>query len=92
MSDLVGYAENWTDRPLLDKTGIKGLYRFETKGWLPMQAMRPPAPGAKAEDGSDMADVPTVFQMFEKLGLSDGSAEGHRDIYVTEHVEKPSEN
>src|SRR5262249_26768132 len=36
MADLAAYVENWTDRPLLDKTGIKGLYRFETKGWLPM--------------------------------------------------------
>ena len=33
MSDLVAFVENWTDRPLLDKTGIQGLYRFETKGW-----------------------------------------------------------
>ena len=30
MSDLAAFVENWTDRPLLDKTGIQGLYRFET--------------------------------------------------------------
>ena len=30
MSDLASFVENWTDRPLLDKTGIQGLYRFET--------------------------------------------------------------
>ena len=35
ISDLAAYVENWTERPLLDKTGIKGLYRFETKGWQP---------------------------------------------------------
>ncbi len=92
MSDLAAYVENWTDRPLLDKTGIKGLYRIETKGWLPMEATQPPAPGAKAEDGSDMADVPTVFQMFEKLGLRMEAQKGIVDIYVIEHMEKPSEN
>ncbi len=37
MADLVGFVEGWTDRPLLDKTGIKGLYRFDTSGWLPME-------------------------------------------------------
>jgi len=92
MSDLVAFVESWTDRPLLDKTGIKGLYRFETKGWLPMQAMQPPAPGAKAEDGSDMADVPTVFQMFENLGLRMEAQKGIVDVYVIDHIEKPSEN
>ena len=30
MTDLVNYVENWTDRPLLDKTGIGGLYKIET--------------------------------------------------------------
>ena len=92
MSDLASFVENWTDRPLLDKTGIQGLYRFETKGWLPMQAMQPPAPGAKAEDGSDMADVPTVFQMFENLGLRMEAQKGIVDVYVIDHIEKPSEN
>ena len=92
MSDLVAYVENWTDRPLLDKTGIQGLYRLETKGWLPMQMTEPPAPGAKAEDGSDMADVPTVFQMFEKMGLRMEAQKGIVDVYVIDHIEKPSEN
>jgi uncharacterized protein (TIGR03435 family) len=92
MADLAGAVENWTDRPLLDKTGLQGLYRIETKGWLPMEAMQPPALGAKAEDGSDMSDVPTVFQMLEKLGLRMEAQKGMVDVYIIDHIEKPSAN
>ena len=69
MSDVAGYVEGWTDRPLLDKTGLKGLYRIETEPWLPMNlGSSPPAPGAK-QDGIDMADLPTIYMIFERLGL-----------------------
>jgi hypothetical protein len=37
MADLVNYVENWTDRSLLDKTGILGLYKIETQPFLPMK-------------------------------------------------------
>lgn len=34
-SALAHYLENWTDRPLVNRAGIKGLFHIETKGWLP---------------------------------------------------------
>jgi uncharacterized protein (TIGR03435 family) len=92
MSDLVAYVENWTDRPLLDKTGIKGLYRIQTKGWQSLQASPPPAPGTKTDDGSDIADVPTLFEVFERLGLKMEAQKGIAEVYVIDHIEKPSEN
>ena len=92
IADLVNHVENWTDRPLLDKTGIKGLFRIDTKGWLPIESGPPPPPGAKAEDGSDMADVPTLFQVFEQMGLRMESQRDVADVYVIDHIEKPSEN
>ena len=85
ISDLAAYVENWTDRPLVDKTGIKGLYRFETKGWLPMD----PSVGAGS---SELADRPTVFQMFAALGLRMEPQKGVVEVYVIDHIEKPSEN
>ena len=85
MSDLASFVENWTDRPLLDKTGIQGLYRFETKGWLPMD----PSVGAGS---SDVADRPTVFQMFAELGLRMEAQKGALEVYVIDHIEKPTEN
>jgi uncharacterized protein (TIGR03435 family) len=92
ISELVSGMQNWTDRPLVDKTGIKGLYHIETTGWLPMQVGPPPAPGAKAEDGSDQSDLPTIFDVFEKLGLKMKPQKDKVDTYVIDHIERPSEN
>jgi uncharacterized protein (TIGR03435 family) len=85
ISDLAAFVENWTDRPLLDKTGIGGLYRFETKGWLPM------GPIANA-GSSEFADRPTVFQIFADLGLRMEAQKAVVEVYVVDHIEKPSQN
>jgi uncharacterized protein (TIGR03435 family) len=90
MSELARVMEDWADRPLVDKTGIKGLYHIETTGWQPMQ-VAPFAPGAK-QDGVDIADLPTIFTVFEKLGLKMESEKDKVDVYVVDHVEKPTEN
>jgi uncharacterized protein (TIGR03435 family) len=91
MADLVSYVENWTDRPLLDKTGIEGLFHIQTSPWQDMTSA-PPSPGAKAEGGSDLADLPTLFQVFERLGLKMEARNDKADVYVVDHIEKPSEN
>ena len=93
IEDLVDYAGNWSDLPLLDKTGIEGLYKIDTQPWLPMQLMTsaPPA-GAKSESGADFADLPTLFQVFEKLGLKMEAQKDKVDVYVVDHIERPSEN
>ncbi len=80
MSDLASFVENWTDRPLLDKTGIQGLYRFETGPYLRMDAT------------ADVPDAPTVFEMFGQLGLRMEPQKGVVEVYVVDHIEKPSEN
>ena len=82
MSDLASFVENWTDRPLLDKTGIQGLYRFETKPWLrDAMAARP-----------DVPDAPTVFEMFGQLGLRMEPQKRIVEVYVIDHIERPSDN
>ena len=92
MADLVSYVENWADQPLLDKTGIKGLYKIDTEPWLPMEMMtsRPP-PGTK-QDGVDVSDLPTLFAVFEKLGLKMDSQKDQVGVVVIDRVEKPTEN
>jgi len=91
MSDVAGYVEVWTDRPLLDKTGLGGLYRIETEPWLPINLGSPPAPGAK-QDGIDMADLPTIYTIFERLGLKLEPQKSEVVVYVIDHIEKPSAN
>jgi len=59
MRDLVGYIENWTDHPVLDKTSIEGLFAIETEGWVSMrQPPQPPPPPPAA--GATPAAAPTM--------------------------------
>jgi bla regulator protein BlaR1 len=94
MGDLVLFVSNWTDRPMVDRTGIKGLYEFETEGWVPLRP-RQVLPGAEpsAEDLA-MADPsrPTLFSILEQLGLKLESQKAPIEMFVIERVERPGEN
>jgi uncharacterized protein (TIGR03435 family) len=84
VSDLAAFVQNWTDRPLVDKTGITGLYRFDQPtGFLAMN-MPPPDPNGP------LADRPTVDQMFAGLGLKMEPQKAIVEVYVIEHIERPS--
>lgn len=84
LSDLAAFVENWTDRPLLDKTGLQGLYRFEQPtGFLPMNMPGP-------DPNGPLANEPTVSEMFGRMGLKMEAQKGAVDIYVIEHLERPS--
>ena len=88
MSDLVTFVQAWTDRPLVDKTGLKGLYRIETEPWRPMEV----DPTRTTVDGASVADLPTLFTIFERLGLKMVPEKGNLDVYVIDRVEKPTAN
>jgi uncharacterized protein (TIGR03435 family) len=95
VSDIADFAQNFADRPLLDRTELTGLYEVETDGWVPMQA-RPPAtdgnpPSAEAIAMADPAR-PTLFLIMDRLGLKMEPAKGAVDVYVIERVERPTEN
>jgi uncharacterized protein (TIGR03435 family) len=57
-----------------------------------MQPAQEPAPGTKAEDGQDAADVPTLFQLFDRLGLKLMPQKGEVSIYTIEQVDRPTGN
>jgi uncharacterized protein (TIGR03435 family) len=82
MSDLARCVESWTDRPLVDETGITGLYRIETSAWLPMDVAV----------GPNTPDLPTLYEVLEKLGLKIVPEKGVVNVYVIDHLEKPTEN
>jgi uncharacterized protein (TIGR03435 family) len=92
LADVAHFVENWSDRAVVDKTGIPGLFNIQTRGWVSSQPGPPPPPGAKGEDGSDLADAPTLFNVFDPLGLKLESQKAPVEIYVIEHAEKATEN
>jgi uncharacterized protein (TIGR03435 family) len=90
ISDLAVFVENYTDHPVINKTGIEGLFRIDTKGWVPLN--KPMAPGAKAEDGSDLASLPSLFTVFGGLGLKLELERAPVEMFFIDHVERPSGN
>ena len=94
VSDMVSFVENWSDRPIVDKTGLTGLFVVETDGWAPMRPrVRPPGEEPTAEDKAIADPIrPTLFTIFDRLGLKMESQKAPVDVFVVDHVERPSEN
>lgn len=87
MADLIGFVENWTDRPMIDRTGLSGLFQMDSDGWVPMRG-----PGG-GDAGLDDPVRPTIFTIFEKqLGLKLESDKAPVDVFIIDHVEKPTGN
>jgi uncharacterized protein (TIGR03435 family) len=92
IGDMALAVSNWADRPVVDKTGLTGLFHIETAPWLPMNPGPPPAEGAKGEDGSLLADMPTLPGIFERLGLKLESDKAPIEMFTIERIEKPDAN
>lgn len=90
MTDLL-FVGNWTDRPVIDRTGLKGLYKIETDGWAPMQP-REGNDSGRAEDGVAWSERQTIFTIFEKLGLKLEAQKAPIEMIVIENAQKPVEN
>jgi uncharacterized protein (TIGR03435 family) len=87
IASVVEYLQNFTDRPLFDKTGLTGFYDIQTEGWAPMRVT------PQSRDASvNNPDRPTLFNVFEKLGLHMESQRAVVDMFVIDHVERPQEN
>jgi uncharacterized protein (TIGR03435 family) len=91
IAQVVGGVTNFTDRPVLDETELTGYWDIETEGWAPM---RPSLDGAAQSGDTSVnnSDRPTLFDVFEKLGLRMESQKAVIDIFVIDHVETPNEN
>jgi uncharacterized protein (TIGR03435 family) len=92
LTDLAQFVSNWTDKPVIDRTHIAGLYKFESEGWAPM---RPRQPGS--DDGPEaqqLADPtrPTLEMILDRFGLRIAATKAVLDMYVIERAEKPAEN
>jgi uncharacterized protein (TIGR03435 family) len=92
MADLALFVSNWTDRPVIDKTGLKGLFNIQTDGWVPLLPRQgPPNEGPEAQALADPAR-PTLFAIFDQLGLKLESRRAPVEMFVIVGAERPSEN
>jgi uncharacterized protein (TIGR03435 family) len=90
MSDLAAVAERFSDRPVLDHTGLTDLYKIA----LPASILRRPnGPESASEKGAlDDATRPTLSDALQDLGLRLESAKAPVEMLVVEHFERPAEN
>ena len=92
LDDLANFVQGWTDRPVVNQSGIEGLYKIDTSPWLPIElGLSSPPAGAK-QDGAELADLPTIFEVFEKMGLKLEPRTGSVDVYVIDSVARPGAN
>ena len=91
MSDLAVAVESFTDRPVVNRTAISGLFQIETTGWIPLR-LKNSDPSAKAENGADLDTLPSLFSVFADLGLKLEPDKAPVEILVIERVQKPSAN
>ena len=94
MVDVVLFVGNWTDRPLIDKTGLKGLYELDTEGWVAMRGQPPRPDGQPSSEDLAQADPtrPTLGMIFDRLGLKMESQRGPVELFVIERAERPVAN
>lgn len=91
IADLVSSLDLFTDRPLLNKTGLTGLYDIDTGGWAPMREM---AQSANPNEAAALADPnrPTLSMILDKLGLRISPSQAAVESFEIEHIERPTPN
>ena len=83
-------------RPVIDKTGIGGLFTFHVEFGADENTVMPQRLGtqpAPKTESSDLPSGPSIFTVFEKqLGLKLVAAKGPEGFLVIDHVERPSKD
>ena len=93
MADFINFMTRnaGLDHPILDRTGLTGRYDFKLS-WTPDDAQwSSVAPDVPRPDDANPAP-PLYSALQEQLGLKFSAAKALAEVYVIDHVEKPSEN
>lgn len=85
MSALAVFLSQTMERPVLDATGIPGVFDFKLE-WSQQDV------AAKAPDGNEPVRPSIFTALQEQLGLKLESTKGPVEIIVVDHAERPSEN
>ena len=94
LSVLVNTVQQLVDRPVIDKTGLTGLFDMKLE-WIPGTEAPPSpfGPNPNAPPPPPPAEGPTVFTAIqEQLGLRLEGARGSVEVVVIDSAQKPTEN
>lgn len=81
ISYLIMVEQLWSDRPLVDQTGLKGTYDFK---------LEYDADEAHNGDPNAPPDIFTAVQ--QELGLKFERAKAPVEVFIIDHIERPSAN
>jgi uncharacterized protein (TIGR03435 family) len=88
---LVNFLANMLGSPVLDKTGLTGVYDFKLE-WAPDLPRRPNG-DAPMLNGVPVESGPDIFAALqEQLGLRLERKKGPAEVLIVDHAEKASEN
>jgi uncharacterized protein (TIGR03435 family) len=90
LEDAATFVSNWSDRPVVDQTGIKTLFRFDTPGWVPMQVTT--GASGQSPEGLDDPLRPSLFGIFDRMGLKLESGKAPVETIQIVSVERPAAN
>jgi bla regulator protein BlaR1 len=93
LDDIAQFVSNWTDRPIVNRTGNSVLYQIQTEGFGPM-VMGSGAVGRNPDEAEALGDPnrPSIAAILRGLGLNLQPTKAPLDTYVIEHVERPTAN
>ncbi len=89
MTDLAQYLGNWTDLPVVDRTGLSGLYTMQSQGWRPTK-LPPPPPGGTGL-GGEFESLPPLSAVLRQSGLMLRKQEEAMPFYTVKRVHLPAE-
>jgi uncharacterized protein (TIGR03435 family) len=101
ISNLVGSLQQQIGRPVIDKTGLKGLFDFilpfspeglNTPGLPGVPTPFGPGGGVAGPAAAGGDPVPSIFTAIQDLGLRLESAKGPVEVLVIDSAQKPAEN
>jgi uncharacterized protein (TIGR03435 family) len=88
MFDLAHYLGNWTDLPVVDRTGLTGWFEMHSPGWQPMN-LPPPPPGGSGT-GAEFANLSTLSAVLRSFGLQLRHEEESLPFYTVESIDQPN--
>jgi len=94
MSDLAAVMERFSDRPVLDHTGLTGLFKIAIPGWNLREPSPRPTGSEPTAENRALGDPgrPTISDVLQDLGLRLESTRAPVEMFVVEHFERPAQN